>query len=92
MIPDVLLVARKAWDRLSPEEQDALRRVGRESALAQRGFWAEYVEQARRTVIEAGSQIDEVEDPEAFQRAVRPVYEKHAERYGDLVERIQAIH
>jgi len=91
MIPDVLLVARKDWESLSSEEQEAVRRAGRESALEQRRFWEEYVEEAREMVLEAGSEIHEIEDPEAFRRAVRPVYEKHAERYGDLVERIRAV-
>ncbi len=39
----------------------------------------------------AGSEINEVDDVEAFQRAVEPLYAKYGSLYGDLVERIRAV-
>ena len=45
---------------------------------------------AARAVTKSGSQINEVDEPEAFRRAVETVYDKHAARYGNLVERIRA--
>ncbi len=90
MIPDVVLASRAAWEGLDAAQQRALLEAASESALEQRVFWSEYEGVARQTVVEAGSQIFEIEDPEAFRLAVRPVYDKHAARYGDLVERIRA--
>ena len=91
VIPDVVLVGKRAWERLTSEEQDRLRSVARASAEAQRAFWAEYEDLARREVTAAGSEINEIDDAREFRRLVEPVYDKHAGRYGDLVARIRAM-
>jgi tripartite ATP-independent transporter DctP family solute receptor len=90
MVPDVVLVSRERWQELSDNEQVALRSAAEASAADQRRFWAEYRKEAEQAVTEAGSQINEVEDPTAFRQAAASVYDKHAGRYGDLVERIRA--
>jgi tripartite ATP-independent transporter DctP family solute receptor len=91
MIPDLLMIRREAWQRLSPEEQDALRRAARASAATQRRLWQEYTEAALVTVREAGAEVHEIEDPDAFRAAVEPLYQEFGSRYGDLVERIRAV-
>ncbi len=90
-IPDLLMIRKPVWDDLSPEEQAALRRTARESSSAQRGFWRGYVAEALEAVRAAGSEIHEVEDVEAFQHAVEPLYEKYGTVYGDLIERIRTV-
>lgn len=91
MIPDLVLVARSAWEKLGPEEQEALRRAARASSLAQRGFWQDYRTTARQELLEAGVEIHEIVDPEAFRDAVLPLYAKHGALWGELVERIRAV-
>lgn len=92
MIPDVVLVHGGFWESLPPEQQEALRDAARQSALAQRGFWKEYVQQALREVEEAGVEIHEIEGgTAAFQAAVQPLYDRHAGAFGDLVPRIRAV-
>ncbi len=90
-IPDLLMIGSAAWNRLSGEEQAALRLAARESSLAQREFWRDYVEEALDAVRAAGSEINEIDDVQAFQQAVEPLYEKYGAVYGDLVERIRAV-
>ncbi|MEM7353797.1 MAG: TRAP transporter substrate-binding protein [Acidobacteriota bacterium] len=90
-IPDLLMINLEAWQRLSAEEQAALQQVARESSVAQREYWREYVDEALAAVREAGSEINEIEDIEAFQQAVEPLYAKHGASYGDLVQRIRAV-
>ena len=90
-IPDVLLINRRTWEGLSPEAQMALRAAARESSQAQRRFWAEVEEEALEAVQEAGVEVYEIEDVEAFQQAVEPLYEEHASRYGSWVERVRAV-
>ena len=90
MIPDLVLVRRADWERLAQAEQEALRRAARTSAEAQREYWRQYAAEALATLEEAGIEVNEIEDPEAFRRAVEPVYERHGGRWGDLVERIRA--
>ena len=91
MIPDLLAINRAVWDGLSPGEQTALRAAARKSSEAQRGYWREVVDEARRAVEEAGCAVNEVDDVEEFQAAVAPLYEKYGERWGALVERIRKI-
>ncbi len=90
-IPDLLMINLATWNRLTAEEQTALKRAARGSSKAQRGYWREYVEEALQAVREAGSEINEIDDVETFQRAVEPLYAKHGALYGDLVERIRDV-
>lgn len=92
MIPDVVLVHGGFWDSLTPEQQTALREAAQQSAVAQRGFWQEYVQEALRELQEAGVEMHEIEGgTAAFQAAVQPLYERHAAAFGDLVPRIRAV-
>ncbi len=90
-IPDLLMINLEAWTRLSEQEQAALRRAARESSVAQRAWWREYVAEALDAVRAAGSEINEIDDVEAFQRAVEPLYEQYGSLYGDLVRRVRAV-
>ncbi len=90
-IPDLLMIGKAVWDRLSEEEQVALRWAARESSVAQRSFWRDYVTEALEAVQGLGSEINEIDDVTAFQRAVEPLYERYGGVYGDLVARIRAV-
>ena len=91
VIPDVILASKAAWQRLSVEDQAALRAAAGESARQQRIFWADYEKVAIREVTAGGATINEIEDLAELRLLVEPVYTKHAERYGDLVPRIRAM-
>jgi tripartite ATP-independent transporter DctP family solute receptor len=88
-IPDLLLIGAPAWRALSPSQQVALRDLARRSAAAQRGFWNQAVDEARREVEAAGATVHEVDDLTPFRRAVAPLYERHAGRYGAWVARLR---
>jgi tripartite ATP-independent transporter DctP family solute receptor len=89
MVPDLLLINAETWSGLSAAEQQALQRAARASTAAQRGFWVEYETEARALLREAGVEIHQIEDLEPFRRAVEPLYERHRDRYGDLVRRLR---
>jgi tripartite ATP-independent transporter DctP family solute receptor len=91
VIPDVILVSKAAWQRLSSRNQAALRVAAEASARAQRTFWADYEKVAIREVTAGGATINEIENLTELRQLVEPVYAKHAERYGDLVPRIRAM-
>ncbi len=90
-IPDLLMINLEVWNQLSVEEQKALRQAAKASSEAQRGYWREYVNGARETLLERGALIHDVEDITPFQQAVEPLYEKYGAVYGDFVERIRAV-
>ena len=91
IIPDLLLAHRPSFEALSEEQQVALRDAARASSRAQREYWRAYEQEALATVEAAGSQVDEVDDMAAFQRAVQPVYDALGDTYGDWIERIRAV-
>ncbi len=91
MIPDLLMINKGLWDRLSEDEREALKKTARESSTAQRQFWREYVDEALAAVREAGCEVTEIDDVAAFQQAVAPLYERYGDVYGDLIDRIRAV-
>ena len=88
-VPDVILIHEGTWNRLSPAEQTALRDAARASSRIQRDLWTAYRDEARRALADAGAQIVEVQDLEAFRAAVEPVYERFGPRFGGWVGKIR---
>ena len=86
-VPEVVMISTATWNRLSPEDQTLLREAAQVGADVEFEAWAELEETSRQAVVEAGSEIIEVDVAE-FQEAVAPVVEKYAAEYGDLVQRI----
>lgn len=92
IVPEVLVIAKSSWDKLSAEDQALVKQAARDSVLKQRELWAAREEESRKKVEEAGSQIT-TPDKQPFIDAMKPVYEKHVtdEKLKSLVERIQAV-
>lgn len=92
MSPEVLVMSKKSWDRLSPEDQAMVRKAAKESVPVMRRLWAERETKARETVLKSGVQLVEGLDKQPFIDAMGPVYEKFArtDALRDLVKRIQA--
>lgn len=93
MVPEVLVMSKKSWDKLSAEDQEALREAARESVPFMRKMWAEREEASREQVLKAGAEIVEEVDKAPFIDAMKPVYEKHvtSDNLKKIVERIQAV-
>lgn len=91
MSPEVLVMSKQTWDRLSAEDQEIVREAARESVSRMRELW-DAREEAARAEVEAGGAIVNAVDKQPFIDAMAPVYEKHVtdERLRDLVARIQA--
>jgi len=90
MAPEMLLFSKRAWDRLSPEEQGWIRQAAKESVPYMRKQWAEREAKALATVKAGGAEIIEV-DKAPFQAAMKPVYDKFITdaRLKDMVKRVQ---
>lgn len=86
-VPEVVMISTTTWNRLSPEDQTLLREAAQVGAEVEFEAWAELEETSRQAVIEAGSEIIEV-DVDEFQEAIAPVIEEYAAEYGGLVPRI----
>jgi tripartite ATP-independent transporter DctP family solute receptor len=92
MTPEVLLMSRKAWDELTPEDQTIFREAARESSRFMRGEWVTWEERSKQEARKNGNSIVEDLDKAPFVAAVSGVYEKlvTAPAMKVLVERIRA--
>ena len=91
IVPEVFVMAKASWDKLTPEDQAIFKAAAKESMTKQYELWDARVEQSRKIVEEAGSQITTPEK-QPFIDAMKPVYDKYVNtpELKDLVARIQA--
>ena len=91
--PEVIIISKVTWDRLSPDDRQLLREAALASVAYQASLWDDVVE---KTLIElrkpeAGVRFIEV-DVSAFQAAMQPVYDRFRARFetpiGNLIDLI----
>lgn len=76
ILPEVFVMNKAAWDKLTPEDQAIFREAAKESVARQRELWSAKVEESKAKVIAAGSMITTPEK-QGFIDAMAPVYAKH---------------
>ena len=91
IVPEVFVMSKVAWDRLSAEDQAIFKQAARDSAAKQFELWDAQVEASRAKVEQAGAVINTPEK-QPFIDAMKPVYDKYVTdpALQDLVARIQA--
>jgi len=92
IVPEVLVMSKMAWDRLSDEDKVIFKQAARDSAEKQFELWDARVEASRKIVEDAGATTT-TPDKQPFIDAMGPVYEKYVStpELKDLVARIQAV-
>ena len=92
IVPEVFVMSKAAWDKLSDEDKAIFKQAGKESMEKQWELWDARVAQSRKIVEDAGSKITTPEK-QPFIDAMKPVYEKYVNtpELQDLVARIQAV-
>lgn len=93
MVPEVLVMAKATWDKLTPEDQAAVREAAKESIPFNREKWAAREKESEAKVRAAGVEVVADIDKAPFVAAMGPVYEKYAStpELKKLVEDIQAV-
>lgn len=88
--PDVLLMSRRRYERLSTADQALIRELGAQSVRVMREFWDAGEAQARAAVEAAGVALNAV-DTEAFRHAAQPLVQRYRARpeVGDLLTLIE---
>lgn len=88
-----LVMNQKLFDSLPEDVQTIVVNLGKEFAQRERQINNDLTADYEKNLLENGVEIIRADDidMESFRQAVQPVYEKHAERYGDYIERIQNI-
>src|SRR4051812_19376339 len=76
MSPEVLVMSRKAWESLSPDERKLFREAAQRSNLFMREKWKDLEQQSRRQAEAAGVTIVTEFDRKAFEAAMAGIYAK----------------
>ncbi|HWK68053.1 MAG TPA: TRAP transporter substrate-binding protein [Rhizobiaceae bacterium] len=92
IVPEVLVMSKASWDKLSAEDQAIVKAAAKESVAKMRALWAEREAASEKTVRAAGSEVVAEIDKQPFIDAMKPVYEQFVknDKLKDLVSRIQA--
>jgi len=91
MVPEVLVMSKTAFEKLSPEDQALIAKTARQTQLEQRKLWYAMEEKALAEMKAQGVELVQIGDKEAFRAAVKPVWDKHGAQLAALIERIQAV-
>jgi tripartite ATP-independent transporter DctP family solute receptor len=90
IIPEILVMSKVAWDRLSPADQALFKRLGREAQMDQRKLWDAAVADYTGKLKAEGVEFIEIDNRPFFQ-ATAPVRAKYGAPYADLMNRIAAV-
>ncbi|WP_447554452.1 TRAP transporter substrate-binding protein [Vreelandella sp. EE22] len=87
--PALFVMSLPKWNALPEEAQTLVRDAAQEASAYARAQNAEMEAEQLAALADAGMEIDESPDIEAFQSAVAPVYEQYGQQFGDYLPRIQ---
>jgi tripartite ATP-independent transporter DctP family solute receptor len=90
IIPELFVMSKVAWDKMSKEDQATVKKLGREAQLEQRGLWDKSVAEYSAKLKAAGVQFIEV-DKKPFIDATEPVRAKYGVKFPDLMKRIVEV-
>ncbi|VDN48496.1 Solute-binding protein Csal_2479 [Petrocella atlantisensis] len=88
-VPEMLIASNKILDRISEEDLAIIMACAEESEIYQRDKWRIEEKESEQKLRDLGIIITEIEDRQAFVEAVRPLYDRYANDYLEMVERIQ---
>jgi tripartite ATP-independent transporter DctP family solute receptor len=75
MAPEVVLVSKPVFDKMTPEEQQALRKSAKDSVATMRQLWGNMETKSKAAVVAGGASITPI-DRAPFQAAMKPVYDQ----------------
>jgi tripartite ATP-independent transporter DctP family solute receptor len=90
IIPEILVMSKVAWDKLSPADQAAVKKAAREAQMDQRTLWDKSVEEYTAKLKAAGVEFIAI-DNKPFYDATAPVRAKYGAKFSDLMQRIAAV-
>ncbi len=90
IIPEILVMSKVAFDKLSAADQALVKKLGREAQLDQRVLWDKSVEEYSAKLKAAGVEFINL-DNKPFFDATAPVRAKYGANYTDLLNKIAAV-
>ena len=89
IIPEIFVMSKIAYDKLSKVDQDLVKKLSREAQMEQRGMWDKAVAENITKLKAAGIEFVTV-DQKPFFDATAPVRAKYGEKLVDLMAKIEA--
>jgi tripartite ATP-independent transporter DctP family solute receptor len=90
IIPEILVMSKVAYEKLTPEEQALVKKTAREAQLEQRKLWDAAVADYTAKLKAEGVEFIEMDNKVWFD-ATAPVRAKYGAQYADLMGRISAV-
>jgi len=90
IIPEIFVMSKVTWDKLSKDEQALVRKFSREAQMEQRGLWDKSVADYTAKLKAAGIEFINT-DNKPFYDATAPVRAKYGAQFTDLMKRIAAV-
>jgi tripartite ATP-independent transporter DctP family solute receptor len=91
MIPDIVLISKKAWDKLSEQEKGWLQEAADESMEKQIELWTEFTQESMDIVQKAGVKVYHP-DKAAFREKVKAMHTSYdGTKIGEYIKRIQEM-
>ncbi len=94
MIPEIIVMSKRRWLQLTPEQQVAVKQAAREASLHMETLWNARVSSAREKALAAGVTVIELDNKTngAFAAAVSPLYREYKEDpvIANILQRIHA--
>lgn len=87
-IPEVLMMSKVAWGRLSKEDQAIVKKAAVESVKKQRQLWDAQEKGDLEKAKAAGAIVTEVKDFGPYKAAVKPLIEEATKTYGETLKAI----
>lgn len=90
IIPEIFVMSRVTWDKMSKDEQALVSKFSREAQMEQRVLWDKSVADYSTKLKAAGIQFASI-DKKPFYEATAPVRAKYGAQFADLIKRIEAV-
>ena len=89
-IPEVQLISRYTWDKLSDEDKAIISECAKESAVYERDIWKNTEEAAVKMIEDKDITVTKVSDEEKqnLREKLQPIYDKYCSNYIDIIKEI----
>lgn len=93
MAPEVLVMSAHRWEKLRPDQREAVIESARDSVPVMRALWDERESKAQERLLAKGVKVNDDVDKAAFATAMRPVWERFVttDTMRRLVDEVQAL-
>ena len=91
MVPELFVFSKKAWDKLSKEDQQLIRKASASCVTKERELWKKKEDEAFAHLKKIGFNVNGNIDKEPFIKATEPVRAKYGKKYATLIKRIQDV-